>query len=83
MAAASGKGYKLVPSEVPRRQRTSYYTEIIDDFQRSGQQSAAVEETGKKAVTLVQGLRKALQAEGLTDISVVQRGDKTFLVRGS
>lgn len=80
MAATSGKGYKLVPSEVPRRQRTSYYTEIIDEFQRSGQQSAAVEDTGKKAVTLVQGLRKALQTEG-PDIGVVQRGDKTFLVR--
>ena len=79
--AQSSKGYRLVPADVPRRQRTSFYTEIIDEFQKGGEKSAVVEGTGKKAVTLVQGLRKALQSEGITDVGVVQRGDQTFLVR--
>jgi hypothetical protein len=74
------KGFRLVPADIPRRQRTSFYTEIIADFQKLGQRSALVEGTGKKPVTLVQGLRKALEAEGVTDVGVVQRGEEVYLV---
>lgn len=81
MADREAKGYKLVPADIPRRQRTSFYTEIIAEFQRLDQRSALVQGTGKKPVTLVQGLRKALEAEGVTDIGVVQRSDEVFLVK--
>lgn len=81
MAERDSKGFKLVPADIPRRQRTSFYTEIISDFKRLKDTSALVDGTGKKPVTLVQGLRKALEAEGITDIGVVQRGDEVFLVK--
>jgi hypothetical protein len=81
MADKEAKGFKLVPADIPRRQRTSFYTEIITDFQKLKDSSALVEGTGKKPVTLVQGLRKALEAEGVTDIGVVQRGSEVFLVK--
>lgn len=80
MARRDGVGYRLVPAEVPKRQRTSFYQEIIDDFRRSNEKSVLVE-ADKRAVTLVQGLRKTLDAEGITEISVVQRGADTYLVR--
>jgi hypothetical protein len=81
MSASSAKGYRLVPAEVPRRQRTTFYTDIIREFRKSHQESSLVEDTGKKSVTLVQGLRKALHAEGITDVAVLQRSGETFLVR--
>jgi hypothetical protein len=80
MADKDSKGFRLVPADIPRRQRTSFYTEIISDFKKLGQKSVLVEGTGKKPVTLVQGLRKALEAEGMTDVGVVQRGEEVYLV---
>ncbi|GAB4246494.1 MAG: hypothetical protein Kow00129_06820 [Thermoleophilia bacterium] len=78
---AKGKGYTLVPQSVPSRQRSSFYQQIIKEFREKGVKSALVEGTDKKPVTLVQGLRKAIEAEGYDDISVVQRGTETYLVR--
>lgn len=78
---AKAKGYNLVPQTVPSRQRSSFYQQIIEDFREKDVDSALVEGTDKKPVTLVQGLRKAIEAEGYTDISVVQRGTETYLVR--
>lgn len=81
MAQRKDSGYRLVPKEIPRRQRTSFYNEIIEEFKSSKATTALVDETGKKPVTLVQGLRKALEAEGGTDVGVVQRGGEVYLVR--
>lgn len=78
---ARSKGYTLVPKPVPSRQRTSFYKQIIADFVATGERSALVEGTDRKPVTLVQGLRKVLEAEGNTDIRVVQRGQETYLTR--
>ena len=79
--AVKAKGYKLVPAEVPHRQRTSMYADIIEDFRASDAESALVDVPDKKPVTLVQGLRKAIDSEGAGDIGVVQRGEETYLVR--
>jgi|GEM_PF-1016936 len=78
---ARERGYKLVPKSVPSRQRSSFYQQIIDDFRESNDPSVLVEGTDKKPVTLVQGLRKAIEAEGLTNVGVVQRSNETYLVR--
>jgi hypothetical protein len=78
---APPKGYALVPKPVPSRQRTSFYKQIIEDFAESKEKSALVDGTGRKPVTLVQGLRKVLEGEEITGVKVVQRGNETFLVR--
>jgi hypothetical protein len=75
------KGYTLIPKPVPSRQRTSFYKQIIADFISSAEKSVVVDGTDRKAVTLVQGLRKVLEAEGNEGVRVVQRGAETFLVR--
>jgi hypothetical protein len=76
------KGYSLVPKSVPSRQRTSFYMQIVNDFRESGEKSVLVDGTDRKPVTLVQGLRKAIEAAGIGDVKVIQRGSETFLVRG-
>lgn len=78
---ASKKDYKLVPKSVPARRRSSFYKDILDDFLDSGQESVLVDGTDRKPVTLVQGLRKALDAEGVEGVKVLQRKDDTYLVR--
>ncbi len=79
--ATRAKGYALVPKPVPSRQRSSFYQQIVDEFVQSGEGSVLVDATEKKAVTLVQGLRKAIEAEGLKGVGVVQRGTETYLVK--
>jgi hypothetical protein len=79
--ASRAKGFSLVPKPVPSRQRSSFYQQIVDEFAQSGESSALVDATEKKAVTLVQGLRKAIEAEGLTGVGVVQRSTETYLVK--
>lgn len=75
------QAYTLVPKQVPSRQRTSYYKQIVEEFSSSKDKSVLVAETGRKPVTLVQGLRKVLEGEGMDNVRVVQRGEETFLVR--
>ncbi len=58
------RGYSLVPKEVPTRQRTSFYKQIITDFEAMADKSVLVDVTDKKPVTLVQGLRKVIETEG-------------------
>ncbi len=80
--AEQGKGtYRLVPSELPQRRRSSRYAEIIREFRAGDAESVLIAETGRKPLTLWQGLRKALQVEGIEDVRVVQRGEETYLVR--
>lgn len=78
---AGSKAYNLVAKSVPTRQRTSFYKQIIADFEAMKEKSVLVEVPNKKPVTLVQGLRKVLETEGKTDIRVVQRGLETYLIR--
>jgi hypothetical protein len=75
------KGYTLVPKQVPSRQRTSFYKQIIADFIESGDKSALVDGTDRKPVTLIQGLRKVLESEGTAGVRVVQRGLETYLTK--
>ena len=78
---AKGKGFELIPQAVPMRRRSSFYKEIVNEFLASGEKSAVVTGTDRKPVTLVQGLRKVLEAENVMSIRVVQRGAEIFLVR--
>ncbi len=78
---AKGKGFELIPQAVPMRQRSSFYKEILNEFLASAEKSAVVAETDRKPVTLVQGLRKVLESEGVKNVRVVQRGNEIFLVK--
>ena len=75
------KGYTLVPRLVPTRQRSSFYKEIVTDFMASREKSVAVEGTDRKAVTLVQGLRKVLEADGIATVRVMQRDGAVYLTK--
>lgn len=75
------KGYALHPKPVPTRQRASFYKDIVTEFQEGNAKSCVVAETDRKPVTLVQGLRKVLETEGLKNVRVVQRGSEVFLVK--
>ena len=76
-----GKGFELIPQAVPMRQRSSFYKEIVNEFMASGEKSAAVSGTDRKPVTLVQGLRKILEADNIKNVRVVQRAHEIFLVK--
>jgi len=78
---AKGKGFELIPQAVPMRQRSSFYKEIVNEFLASGEKSAVVTGTDRKPVTLVQGLRKVIEAESVNNIRVVQRGADIFLAK--
>lgn len=78
---AKGKGFELIPRAVPMRQRSSFYKEIVNEFLAAKDKSAVVSGTDRKPVTLVQGLRKVLEAENVTTVRVVQRGEDIFLVK--
>ena len=78
---AKGKGFELIPQAVPMRQRSSFYKEIVSEFLASGEKSAVVSGTDRKPVTLVQGLRKILEAEHMKNVRVVQRSHDIFLVK--
>jgi hypothetical protein len=73
--------YKLIPRPVPTRERSSFYKQIVNEFLASKEQSVAVEETDRKPVTLVQGLRKALQSEERKNVRVVQRSNIVYLAK--
>jgi methylmalonyl-CoA mutase cobalamin-binding subunit len=76
---AKAKGFELVPRHIPVRQRSSFYKEIITDFLSGGQKSVVVAGTDRKPATLVQGLRKVIQSEGLKDVKVLQRSQDVYL----
>jgi hypothetical protein len=76
-----GKGFELIPQAVPMRQRSSFYKEIVNEFVSSGEKSAIVAGTDRKPVTLVQGLRKVLEADNVNNVRVVQRANDIFLVK--
>lgn len=78
-----GKGFELIPQPVPPRRASSssFYRQILDEFLQSNVESALVSGTERKPATLVQGLRKALQADDVTGVSIVQRSNDVYLVR--
>jgi len=47
----------------------------------SGEASVLVDQTNRKPVTLVQGLRKAIETGEMDAVKVVQRKEETYLVR--
>lgn len=75
------KGFELVPRPVPLRQRSSFYKDVITEFLKSGEKSVLVSGTDRKPATLVQGLRKVLQTEGMKDVRVVQRSQEVYLAK--
>ena len=78
---AKGKGFELVPRHVPLRQRSSFYKEIVTEFLKGGEKSVSVQGTDRKAATLVQGLRKVIQSEGVKGVKVVQRSQEVYLAK--
>jgi hypothetical protein len=80
---AAGKGYELVPQSVPprRRSNSSFYRAIIDEFLRSNEKSALIAGTDRRPVTLVQGLRKTLEKDEITGVSVSQRTGEVYLIK--
>ena len=83
MAKTEEKTHRLTSSEVPKTRRSGLYTAIIREFQEMEEESVLVSDTGKKPMTLQQGLRKALETEGIDDVQVMQRGEETYLVKAS
>jgi len=81
MAGKTTQSYRIISSEVPKTRRTGFYAAIIREFQGMEEESVLVSDTGKKPVTLQQGLRKALETQGIDDVQVVQRGGETYLTR--
>ncbi len=78
---AKSKGYELIPRRVPMRQRSSFYKQILTDFLASGETSVEIAGTGRKPATLVQGLRKVIESEGLENVKVVQRTQDVYLLK--
>lgn len=76
---AKGKGFELVPQHVPLRQRSSFYKEMITEFLNSGEKSVVVAGTDRKPATLVQGLRKVIQSDGIKNVKVLQRSSDVYL----
>jgi len=83
MSDQKQSSYRFVSSEVPETRRSGLYTAIIRDFQEMEEESVLASDTGKKPMTLQQGLRKALKTEGIDDVRMVQRGEETYLVKSS
>jgi len=78
---AKSKGFELLPRRVPLRQRSSFYKQIVTEFLATGEASVQIAGTDRKPATLVQGLRKVVQAEGTKGIKVVQRSQDVYLIR--
>jgi hypothetical protein len=83
--AITNNEFKLVFEPIPGRQRTSLYFDIVANFlaevSNGSGTSSRVDLPSKKGVTLVQGLRKAIEANEpkWDDVHVVQRKDDTYL----
>jgi hypothetical protein len=78
---AKDKGFELIPMVVPARLRASFYKQIVTQFLDSGERSVAVRGTDRKVVTLVQGLRKVIEAEKIQGVKVVQRSQEIYLTK--
>ena len=82
------KGFRLVPAELPKktgRSASHFYTDIVEEFTKSGLTSAAVEGTGKTPLTVWHGLKTALKNAGVTTVKVSKRkvgaGDVVYLYK--
>ena len=80
---ARGKGFELIPQPVPPRRMSSssFYRQIVNEFMKSGAKSVLVSGTDRKPATLVQSLRKVLEADGITGVTVVQRSGDVFIAK--
>jgi len=63
--------------------RPGIYDEIIEEFTKSGLKFAEVNECGRKAVTVVMGLRNRLKKSGNQNIRVVHKSKEhnVFIMR--
>jgi methylmalonyl-CoA mutase cobalamin-binding subunit len=80
---ARGRGFELIPQPIPPRRVASsnFYRQIVDEFLKANVKSALVSGTDRKPATLVQGLRKVLQRDGITEVAVLQRSNDVYLSR--
>jgi methylmalonyl-CoA mutase cobalamin-binding subunit len=80
---AKGKGFELIPQSVPPRRMSSssFYRQIVNEFLKSDAKSVLVSGTDRKPATLVQSLRKVLETDGVSDVSVVQRSNDVYITR--
>jgi hypothetical protein len=76
-----GKGFELIARPIPARRRSGFYKNVVSEFLASKQRSALVSGTDRKPATLVQGLRKAIESDGLVEVKVVQRSQDVYLSR--
>ena len=76
-----GKGFELIPEALPPRRRSdsSFYRQIVEEFIQSKESSVLVSGTDRKPATLMQGLRKTVDKDGLEGVNVAQRGGKVYL----
>src|SRR5680860_1873313 len=64
------KNFNLVSKSVPTRERSSLYKDMVEEFLESGEASVLVDQTNRKPVTLVQGLRKAIETGEMDAVKV-------------
>jgi len=74
------KEYRLIPAEVPHKQKggKNVYASILDEFSASDEASVRVDVAGRKATSVAIGLRNAIKAAGL-HFTVHRRGAEVFL----
>jgi len=77
-----GKGFELIARSIPAPKRSSIYREIVTEFLRSRESSVLIAGTDRKPATLVQGLRKAIEADGTNGVKVIQRAEEVYLTKG-
>lgn len=83
ITVAKSKSFRLVAKPIPSKRAafSGFYRQIIEEFMRSGEESALISGTDRKPATLVQSLRKTLSKDGIEDVKVVQRADEVYLSR--
>lgn len=72
--------YNLIPTDVPSgRNRTGFYSVIVEEFLESGEVSVQVNIPDKKPASVAQGLRKAVVP--YLEARMTQNGEDCYLVR--
>jgi methylmalonyl-CoA mutase cobalamin-binding subunit len=60
---------------------SSFYRQIVTEFMKGNAKSVLVSGTERKPATLVQSLRKVLEADGIAGVTVVQRSGDVYMTR--
>ena len=65
-----------------RRQRSSFYDNILKEFTESNLKYAEVTETGgRKPITVAMTLKSRLKKRGIRDIRVIIRNNRIYIAR--